>query len=67
MDQARVSEVDILVPILPQDTLNCCGRTRKLNRNLERAIRDILKNGFGGSRQASHQVTGLINDGFARD
>jgi len=67
MDQASVGEIDILVPILPKDPLNRRGTTRKLNRNLERTIRDILKNGLRRPRKTSRQVTGFCNHGFAGD
>src|SRR5262249_2678032 len=67
MDQASVGEIDILVPILPKDPLNRRGTTRKPNRNLERTIRDILKNGLRRPRKTSRQVTGFCNQGLAGD
>lgn len=65
MDEAGIGKVDILVPILFQDALNCYGTAGELNRNLERAISDVLKNGFGGTWKTSRQITSLCNDRFA--
>lgn len=67
MDQARIGQVDVLIPISSYNALNRRCATGKLNRNLERAVDDVLKNRLGGSRKASRQVTSFCDNRFAGD
>lgn len=66
VNQAGIGKIDRLILVFFQNALNWGRATRKLNRNLERAIDDILKNGFGCPRKPSRQITSFCYDGFAR-